>query len=214
MNKPNLIGSKLIFNDPTRTGLTNAIVDAVDSSTTSSGIWPHAYTAAVSGQYDTHNWTTVATDIDLAAASKFAMGVFLSDQAAPLGGAVLFSCKGSLTFLGEASSEFLVYPFFGRLSSSAVVVQSDSAASNELASYIILPQIGTFRSASTAAVSFNYCHVDQEVLQIASTIGNPLCFGFVILNASATAWNIDMLNCTLSIQKYVNDLPGYNPSGR
>lgn len=207
-NRPDSIGFKLLYDVPTETIFTNANVDAIDTATTSTDVYPHAYTATLSDQYDTHNWRTVATDVDLAAISRFAFGLFLSSELLTKG-PMLYSCKGALNFMGESlSAPLKVYPIFGRCN-AATITSTVAGTANQLVNYIVLPMISCMDSLSSAQSNHSYS-VDTEIIHCGTTGTTPLFFGWVIENnAPATAYNFDLMQSSLCFQKYNNDLPMY-----
>lgn len=215
MHKPNFIDSKIIFDFPAQSLFTNAVVDAIDSTTTSTSVFPFAYTATLSSRYDEHNFRSLATDVDLAAVSRLSFGLFLADDT-PDKINVMYSCKSAIKFIGEIAAPIMCYPIFGRCN-AAVVTSSTIAASNELANYIILPDSSNSSISNVTTASQGYVRqaCNQDIIKVGNGgTGFPMFFGWVIENLSAgTAYNIDYLSCSVSFQKYVGVLDVYHPDG-
>jgi len=210
MYKPNIVGSKIIFDDPGVTTLTNTIVDAVDTSITTAAPSVYTYSATLPEQYNVRNYRSVATDVDLSATNRLALGVFLSStEADDLNVPVLYSVHGSIEWSNEGAFTGNSWFGFGRAPASAVV-QDDAAPANALSSFVIL----SHRTANSVQSSTQQAHhnsFNDDILVYPGT-GYPVCFFVCIENLSAAGLNMDALQCTLCIQKYVKDLPVYRPS--
>ncbi|UOF79420.1 hypothetical protein [Microviridae sp.] len=210
--------SSVLFGSPGESLLTNAIVDNVDSAISSSNIYPWAYSATLQNQLDERNFRTVATDVDLAAASRFSAGLFLADST-ELGNNpkknIFLSVKGSLNFFSEVAAPFKVYFILGRCNASSIT-QSDVTASNLLSRYIVLPEIGqTSYGANNTNQVMVHRSIDTQILKIGfDSTGYPLCFAFVIENLSSiTAYNFDFLQASLQFQIWDQALQAYRVKG-
>lgn len=211
-NRPNVIGSKILFQAVTETLFTNTIIDAIDAASTSTDIYPHAYTASL-GTNSSHVWRSLAADVDLAALNRVAFGLFLGDEGSSKGN-VIYNCQGSLKFTAEVASVINAYPIFGRCDASTVT-SSTVAAANLLASYIILPmRSNIINTGSSSQVINHFYGVSEDVIVTSSTVADPVFFGWVIENNSATAWNLDQINSFTQFGKYVADIEVYTSTGR
>lgn len=201
MNIPNEAESKVQYGTPGESLFTNTIVDAIQHPLSSTDIYPWAYSASLSNEWDERNFRSVANDLDLTASRRIAFGLFLSDS--QLGDKakekILFSCIGSLEMSIETSAPIRVYPIFGRCNAGSIV-QDNAAPANKLSRYIRLPQISPTSSGGPASSQYILrSDVKSDVLKIGyDSTAYPLFFGYVIENThTATAYNIDYLQCSL-----------------
>jgi len=198
------LGNHIVMGTPTEKLITNAMVDAVDTTVTSTAVSPHIRSATVRDDYIIENWRSVATDLTLTAQFKYAFGVFLSNslnQSQPR----MYCCKGTFNVIVNESNQFTrVIPIFGRLG-SATPVASDAAVSNTLTNYIVLPTRSNIYGGLNSATAGNLIaiNVDETVVirDSALTDNYPVFFGFVIENcATAVDTNLDFLNSTVMLR--------------
>lgn len=212
-NRPNVIGSKFLFQTPSETIYTNAIVDAVDSPISSTDIYPNAYSASMPDR-TSHAWRSVATDLDLAAASRLSFGIFVPNSYLQKGNTIM-SFKGTLNFAAEAASFVRAFPIIGRLS-AAVPVVSTVAAANLLTYYLAVPMVSNaVHGGSSSQIIMHSYSVDCDFINLVGAPYYPVFGGWVIENISpATAWNLDNINASVSLESYIEDIDVYSPMGR
>jgi len=211
LQKLDILTPRYFYSAPGVKTLTNTIVDAVDSSSGSRDVYAHAYTATVADDYDEYNLYSIATDVDLAASSRYCFGLFLS-QTNNLN--QIFTCKSTYTFLAESASSFRCYYIFGRLG-AATVTASDAAASNLLATYsLISSNTATLKSSTgiTGEYEFSGC-IDKEIVCINTGTSYPVFFGLVIETTTAVAYNINNLQASFSFRSNAASIPVYTPGG-
>jgi len=219
MNIINYEGSKMLFGDPGETIFTNAIVDAIDTATTSTDIYPYAYSATLQNQFDERNFRSLATDVDIAISSRIAFGLFLADTTETGNTAkknVILSMRGSHIFNTEALASIRAYYIFGRCSASTVT-STTAATANLLSEYIVIPERApvnrSYMATSTPFEQRGACSEDIVKIAFGGT-GYPLFFGLVIENLSpSTAYNFDQLVCSLSFQIWDQPLQAYRVKG-
>jgi len=213
MNKLDLLGPKFIFKSPSEKVLTNAIVDAIDSVRTSTDLYVLAHTSTLRDDFQEINYRSVATDIDLAADYKFAIGAFLSNDSSL--GNMLFNVNMNLSFTNETASQgALIIPFFGRCDASTVTA-SDVAPANLLSSYISLQPYGRMANVQRTQYAWNTISINQDVLVDNSDLNSdPICAGFIFQNAaSGTATLISNIYASICLRSNYKVIDAYRPSG-
>lgn len=198
------LGNHIVLGSPTEKLITNAIVDATDTTVTSTAVSPNIRTATLRDDYITENWRSTDLTLTLTAQFKWAFGVFLSNN---LGEDTprMYCCKGTFNVIVNEANQFTrVIPIFGRLSSKTPV-QSDAVVSNTLANYIVLPTRSNIYGGLNSATAGNLfsLSVDETVVIRDSAIsdGYPVFFGFVIENcATAVDTNLDYINSTIMLR--------------
>jgi len=205
--KPNIIGSKVLYLNPSTVAFSTAELAAIDTVDNSPDIYPYAYTGTVANNYDSYNIDLDACDI--ATQSKVSFGVFLSPENDK--GSLLFQVNIAGKVYHSGSSAFSVEAFFGRKATNNTVTSSKAGANNLLSKYIVIPA-QTWANADGAG---KYCNisVNSELFSLSSAGEYVYCAGITVTNLSgSTAASLRDGLFTISLRKYNSELTVFEPS--
>jgi len=207
MIRPNFIGPKALYLNPSYVQFSSAELALVDSVLTSHVIQPYAYTATVNDNYDAVNigFDDSTTGSDIVAYRRVAFGLFLSPENEKKN--LIFQVSGQASISLEDAGYMYGNFFFGRKATDNTVVSSKAAASNDLAKWMVLP------NATHAATSnFGMAHsIETDVFSLELSGGYVYCFGYMISNPGAG--NITMHGTiSLAVRKYNTELGVFRPS--
>jgi len=203
--KPDFVGSKSLYLNPSADTFTTADLAAIDGSNGWGTILPYAYTATVREDYDAFNFGTTGTP-DIAASSRVAFGLFLSPSNDKHN--LIFQVSGRALFAMQDSGYCFGNFFFGRKATNNTVVSDKASANNSLAKFMYLP------SNQVSSVNNSNIHdsIETEIFSLELAGGFVYCFGYQLTNYSGTAMTIDG-GVSLSIRKYSSTIPAFRPSG-
>jgi len=181
--KPNVIGPKVLYYNPSATVLTTANITAIDEAIDPSSLKPYAYSATVREDYDARNFLTSpeATGSAVPAGQRLAVGIFLTPDNNK--GNLLFQLSGRAQFsIATSSADYQMGFFFGRKATNDTVISDLTAPQNALDKFIYLPAVHTAVGAQAAFASLEIELFSQEL-----AAGFVYCFGFHFDNPTASS---------------------------
>lgn len=211
-NRPNLIGSKQLYKSANVLNITNTQVAAIDSAISTENIYPNAYTAIISEDFDERIISPLATDVVIAASQKVAFGLFLSPYLGNQQCITNFKLAVKCHNIDDQLSSIAMYPFVGRCNASTVTV-SVAAQANILNNHIILPNSAVPVSIFSGGV-LNRCNYDGDIIVMNNADTNPICYGFVIENTLAAPLKLIGLRAAMSVRKYISDVDVFATNAR
>jgi len=200
MIRPNLTGDIVRYSDPTLTSLADAEIVLVDSAASSRDIYPYAYTATVSDDYEEANYNLIEKTSK--SAMKLVYGIFLSADNNKKN--LLFNASVSVN-AETVDSRVLIYPIFGRTTASTVT-STKAGTANVLDNYIILPHILS-HCDTAAAIAMN---MNTQILGLYKSTGEIWCLGVVIANVSG-ADRVLNLECSMQLTKHGTTTDVFKP---
>lgn len=209
--KPNFLGSKSMFFNPSIISFNTAEIGLIDTAISPSVISPYAYTAVVRDDYDAANFNLDAAGVSLVAGQRVAFGLFLSPQNHL--GNLLFQLTGkvmltaTLGTFGGLTGSF----FFGRKATNNTVVSSKAAASNTLASYMLLPSTAVNMVTSGAPGVLND-NLESELFSLYLEDGFVYCFGYLLDSVQVASAIVGGMS--LALRKYSTEIPEFHPTGQ
>ena len=157
----------------TAVNLTNAIVDACDSTIISSLNYPMAVSAVVPDDFSQSVFQFITAGVNLDSAQKISFGAFISAQT-NLQSDFIFAVSGHYRFYLTAGV-LLPHYFLGRCNSSTVTV-STVAQADQQSTYNVIP--------GTSSSSYSYDLNSYVIGKYDSSNSNPFCFGICLENPS------------------------------
>jgi len=209
MIRPNFVGSKVLYNNPSSVSFTTADVALIDEGLDTSLCSPYAYTATVRDDIDSINYRLPAAGVDLLTIQQVSMGLFLSPDNEKNN--LLFQVSGAANIIVNGSTSFHSSFFFGRKATNNTVSSTKAGVANTLDKFILLPtsRANTLNSATT--ISLVGDSIEKEILSIYSSGAYVYCFGFIIRNYSGSTITMKG-SIDLSFRKYQSEIGVFRPS--
>lgn len=208
MIKPDFIGDKIFYLNPSFTTVTTAVYAGIDGAIDNKLVLPYAYTATVRDDYDARNYEFEQAGVTAVLGTRAAFGLFLSPENDKHN--LLFQVNGKVSIIAPAANGLLrVGFFFGRRATSNTVVSNGGSPQNSLAQFMYLPCDVMYDQASlNGRVSASICR-DLFALELAG--GFVYSFGFFVENHAASAAITGF--ASLSFRKYRDEIGVFRPSG-
>jgi len=206
MFRPDFIGRKSLYLNPSSDKLTTANIAAIDTAF-SDVISPYAYTATVRDDYDSFNFLFSDAGSDLVAGQRLAVGLFLSPQNEQ--GNLLFQLSGALKLVRSGTITTTSQFFFGRKATNNTVVSDKTAPQNTLASFMYLPSNKLNSGVLSTPV---HDSIETEVFSLNLAGGYVYCFGLLLDNVSAVTTDTLKGGVSLSMRKYSSEIEVFRPS--
>lgn len=165
-------------------------------------VWIRSATVPDSLGFDTF----FSDAVTLAATSMFSFGVAVSGTWFEHG--LLFTMDSQVFIASD--KDMLVLPWIGQLDASTITV-THSGQENDLTHGRWLGPDCMFSVGNqlvcSVKQSMNWLQLDEAV----PSEEYPIAHGFTIINSSGSAANIDNIRASVSLHKYIEDLPTYEP---
>lgn len=210
LNKPNIVGEKVLYLNHNQSYWNSAEIAACDQVYSEGGKSMSAYTATVAKDQDSHKFGTPDAGSDLVAGNEMTWSIFIASDN-DLGN-LLWNIDANANFqVSGAGASYVTGDFlFGRRNSSDTVVYSKAASAN---------MSGVFRHLSGQALEVldttNNVKIIKQSIQrnlyteVLST-GYVYYLAYNIRNLSANTVLIRG-SVTLALRKHVNVKPVFNP---
>lgn len=213
MIKPNFVGPKSFYLNPTIINLSTAEIAAIDTVFALGTVSPFAYTATVRDNYDTKNFFTDNAGSDLAADRRLAVGLFLSADNEKKN--LLFQVSGKVIMNIAAGTAVVNGSFFiGRKATNNTVVSDLTAPQNTLAQFTLLPSQSGYRNSTSTSNALLSDSIQSDVFALQLDGGFVWCFGYMLDNPSAATAATGLRGTiSLAFRKYNDPLDVYRVSG-
>lgn len=217
--KPNVIGPKILYLNPSDDVFTTAQLAAIDTA-----YWPvvgnyspYAKSATVRDDYDTGRFLSdTAATSNIAGKMRNSFGLFLSadnnkkNLLWQLSGSIYVSVIDTIDVTQNLRTSF----FFGRKATNDTVTSSKSAVSNTLEKVMTLPaKVLSSHTGPLGATSGNgnsfYASIESELFSLEEAGKFVYCFGASIDNTGSDALPC-VFDISLSLRKFVTPMFVYN----
>lgn len=202
--KPNPIGDKSLYLNPSFTTLNTAVLAAIDGAIDQTLMLPYAYTATVRDDYDARNYNFDNAGADLPAGTRAAVGLFLSAENEKKN--FLWQLTGKLSMSSIAAASIRGGFFFGRRATSSTVVSNGGSPQNSLAQFMYLPETSVAVDGTNREYSIRSDHFSLELAG-----GFVYCFGFFMENYGVAVAGLKG-SASLAFRKYRSELAAHQPS--
>lgn len=209
--KPNSIGSKILYLNPSRDVLTTTNLAAIDGAYDNATLAPYAKSATVRDDYDAYNFDTEDAGSTLVAGQRMAVGLFLSPENDKHN--LLFQLSGKINlYLTGTNITVNTNFFFGRKATNNTVVSDKTAPQNTLEIYTMLPDTSIAYANDRTGGQFISQSIKDELFALENSGKFVWCFGVVIDNLSASDVALRGTIGALGMRKYSTEVSSFKPS--